>query len=244
MRHSGSGSGIVTDQIEDNTDGLETLIAETNARLGDEAEGVAVSDTATSGLNGLIKRLAQHLTNIFTRQADGTQNTHILAPDSTEINFNLGAVGAKTIRVVAGLMDSAGNAFSSFLGASIRALAIFNPFRPSELRSRTFVVKSADSVTATTTIHTVTAGKTFYLESFGLSAFNTSTTVAGRVAVGNGTSVVLPHTWGTSVVGAAPPVFVAVSEDLSDPPSFTDSVRLVISAGTVTASMWIIGYEE
>lgn len=59
--------------INSNTDGIETLIAatnsalatfnsDTNARLGATNETVAANDTATSGLNGLIKRLNQHAT--------------------------------------------------------------------------------------------------------------------------------------------------------------------------------------
>jgi len=52
------------DQIEGFTDGIEGLIGTTNKEIGATNETIAPSDTSTSGLNGLTKRVNQHLTTI------------------------------------------------------------------------------------------------------------------------------------------------------------------------------------
>lgn len=56
---------------------LETTQQTTNTRIGDLTETAPISDTASSGLNGRLQRIAQRLTSIFTGLSDGTQQTKI-----------------------------------------------------------------------------------------------------------------------------------------------------------------------
>lgn len=56
------------------TSALQTTL---NTRVGDLTETAPGTDTASSGLNGRLQRIAQRLTSIFTAQSDGTQQTKI-----------------------------------------------------------------------------------------------------------------------------------------------------------------------
>jgi hypothetical protein len=49
----------------------------TNTRIGDLTETAPATDTASSGLNGRLQRVAQRLTSIFTSLSDGTQKSRI-----------------------------------------------------------------------------------------------------------------------------------------------------------------------
>ncbi|HZG51696.1 MAG TPA: hypothetical protein VEZ40_06140 [Pyrinomonadaceae bacterium] len=65
-----SGARIVDDAAEamrvTQVDAAGTTISQpTAAQLGATNESAAASDTATSGLNGLLKRIAQHLTSLI-----------------------------------------------------------------------------------------------------------------------------------------------------------------------------------
>lgn len=55
-----------------------TDITTTNTNIGATNESAASSDTATSGLNGLLKRLNQRITSLITSTTDGTQKTQIV----------------------------------------------------------------------------------------------------------------------------------------------------------------------
>jgi hypothetical protein len=48
-----------------------------NTRIGDLTEAAPASDTASSGLNGRLQRIAQRLTSIFTALTDGSQQTKL-----------------------------------------------------------------------------------------------------------------------------------------------------------------------
>lgn len=56
---------------------LETTQGTGNTRLGDLAETAPATDTASSGLNGRLQRIAQRLTSILTTLTDRTQKTQI-----------------------------------------------------------------------------------------------------------------------------------------------------------------------
>lgn len=59
-------------------------------RVGGLTESTPASDTASSGLNGRLQRIAQRLTSIFTAQSDGTQQSKIRGnTDATLIGNNL-----------------------------------------------------------------------------------------------------------------------------------------------------------
>lgn len=56
---------------------LETTQQTTNTRVGDLTETAPGTDTASSGLNGRLQRIAQRLTSLITAITDRTQKTQI-----------------------------------------------------------------------------------------------------------------------------------------------------------------------
>jgi hypothetical protein len=56
---------------------LETTQQTTNTRIGDLTEAAPGTDTASSGLNGRLQRIAQRLTSLLTATTDRTQKTQI-----------------------------------------------------------------------------------------------------------------------------------------------------------------------
>jgi hypothetical protein len=56
---------------------LETTQVITNTRIGDLTETAPVSDTASSGLNGRLQRIAQRLSSLITLSTDRSQKTQI-----------------------------------------------------------------------------------------------------------------------------------------------------------------------
>lgn len=90
------------------------------ARIGATNESAAASDTATSGLNGLLKRVAQNITTLigkipsaigtafFTRISDGTNTANVNAPPTYSAGETLTGVKAlDTIAHFSFLWDSA-----------------------------------------------------------------------------------------------------------------------------------------
>jgi hypothetical protein len=61
-----------------------------NTSIGTTSEAAAATDTSTSGLNGLIKRVAQRLTSIFTALSDGTQQSRIRGATTSALIGNVG----------------------------------------------------------------------------------------------------------------------------------------------------------
>ena len=115
--------------------------------------------------------------------------------------------------------------------------------RPSEVRSRTAVIANIDHVTASTTIYTVTGGKTLYLQSIGITAINSSVTANGHFTIRDNTTIKIPFTMGQASSGQ-PTTTAAAPTTFHEPIPFTTNVNLNIVAGTLTASIYIIGYEE
>lgn len=81
--------------IQSRQDTTNSTLAETNLRLGDETEAVAASDTANSGLNGLLKRLNQHSTTLegYTDGLEGLITSSNTKLDT--VNSNLVTVHGK-----------------------------------------------------------------------------------------------------------------------------------------------------
>ncbi|MES2351485.1 MAG: hypothetical protein V4641_28250, partial [Pseudomonadota bacterium] len=115
--------------------------------------------------------------------------------------------------------------------------------RPSQVHARTHVDKNVDAVTTTTVIHTVTAGKTFYLTGIVLTAINASVSALGRVQLTDAGTVKIPIVIGQSIAGGSGTA-AGISPNLAEPYSFTTNVRVDITLGTVTASCSVVGYEE
>lgn len=56
---------------------LEATQVTQNTRIGDLTEAAPATDTASSGLNGRLQRIAQRITSMITTLTDGTQRTRI-----------------------------------------------------------------------------------------------------------------------------------------------------------------------
>lgn len=93
-------------QSDNHTDllGVQTRQDTTNTRLGDLTETAPSTDTASSGLNGRLQRIAQRLTTLIGFYAN-----------------NFGSI-ANAIRTAAQLGDGAGNAITSQSYDSVRPL--------------------------------------------------------------------------------------------------------------------------
>jgi ABC-type transporter Mla subunit MlaD len=78
-----SSNGLLTsirdnaDQLEGYFDQVETILNQISTRIGDLTEAAPISDTASSGLNGRMQRIAQRLTSIITSLTDRSQKTQI-----------------------------------------------------------------------------------------------------------------------------------------------------------------------
>jgi hypothetical protein len=112
---------------------LETTQTTTNTRIGDLVETAPATDTASSGLNGRLQRIAQRLTSIFTAQSDGTQQSKIRgATDGTligNLGTSLNANVTKTVNntdsnVAGGISALNGTASLSSNGASVMMINI------------------------------------------------------------------------------------------------------------------------
>jgi len=69
---------------------LPTSDSDVQTKVGALTETAPASDTASSGLNGRLQRIAQRLTSIFTAQSDGTQQTKIKGGSDGTIIGNVG----------------------------------------------------------------------------------------------------------------------------------------------------------
>lgn len=123
-------------------------------------------------------------------------------------------------------------------------LSISQYYRLSEIRSRTFICKNIQNTTGT--IYTVTGGKTFYLTSIGISALDSSATAAQLVIRdgANSSGDKLAYLWQAQPTLGTPQPFNTNSTFENNPIPFTTDIRATQVAGTIVASVFIIGYEE
>lgn len=120
--------------------------------------------------------------------------------------------------------------------------------RPSARAGRTNV-KSVRTLTtaALSTLYTVSAGKTLYVLSISLSAYN-SAAVAGDVRIQDGAvevelPLVVPPASVTGQTFAASPLST-VHMTFDEPKQFTNDFRVVVVTGTLTYACSFSGYEE
>ncbi len=73
----------------------ETTQAAGNVLTGAVTETAPASDTASSGLNGRLQRIAQRLTSILTTQTDGTQKTKVFDKNGDGMIVNSANEGLK-----------------------------------------------------------------------------------------------------------------------------------------------------
>lgn len=117
--------------ISSNTGTTATNTTTLNARVGDLTETAPANDTASSGLNGRLQRIAQRLTSLiafFTSDfgvSSGSIRVAAQVGNATgAANFNSGATGAQTLRTASNLYDGLANALTSHLISSDRALDV------------------------------------------------------------------------------------------------------------------------
>jgi len=124
------------------------------------------------------------------------------------------------------------------------SLQVVNGARPSELYGRTAVRVVSDSVTADGTQYTVTADKTLYVTDIIMSieATTTSQVDIEDGTAGGGTLLMplrIPNSSGQSSA------VTVVAHSFTEPVPFTTGIYFdITTAGTVTISSLIVGYEE
>lgn len=209
---------------------LETTQTTVASEIGATNESAAATDTSTSGLNGLIKRLLTRFTTFLA-----------LLPAS------LGQKTSANSLAVVVASDQPALAVSGTITASGTVNNI--PNRPSQGAGRTSVLFNASAQTGDATLYSVTGGKTFYLTTLVLSAFNTSSTGAGNLQLkdgGAGGTLKAPFIMPTAGVGAllAAQPLLPGSITFQEPIPFTTNVFMDVVGGTITYSVTGVGYEE
>lgn len=111
---------------------------------------------------------------------------------------------------------------------------------------RTHITEFIENVTlgAGTTIHTVTAGKTFYMTNYSITAVNTG--ALGRIVLQDGTDTTdrIPFIMPAQVAGDTSPYLAATKTMEQLPKAFITDVRAIGLSGTIVASIEINGYEQ
>lgn len=120
------------------------------------------------------------------------------------------------------------------------------PLRPSQGFGRTYKQGFGDNLTGSTTIYTVTAGKTLYVTSMNISGYNTSTTNAARLRIQDAGITIIPVSGPPAGVGAAAAstVMSLAGEVFLEPKQFTNTMNITVVSGTLTFSFDFTGYEE
>lgn len=113
--------------------------------------------------------------------------------------------------------------------------------RPTESRNRTLIVKNIRNTTGV--IHTVTPGRLFYLTALGVTALNSSTNL-GELAIQDSTTIIFPFLWQQNEVLTPPQPFVFSANFENNPVPFSTNITVTQLSGTLSASVYIVGYEE
>lgn len=114
------------------TRATETTAQAVSTRVGPTDETAAATDTSTSGLNGLLKRIAQRLSTLISFYASdfgvstGAIRTAAQVGNATgAANFGAGTTTAQTLRTVTNLHDGSANALTSTAYDSARPLQVY-----------------------------------------------------------------------------------------------------------------------
>jgi hypothetical protein len=137
-------------------------------------------------------------------------------------------------------------AFDNVALTSSSALEVTIVDRPSEVKNRIFVSSALANfsvTTASTTIYEVPAGKTLYVESYGLSLINSSGGANGDVRVRSGANIRIPVLVPEATTGGTSPL-LSQSPFLPEPLRFNGTMNIIAPSGTISASFWFIGYLE
>ena len=118
--------------------------------------------------------------------------------------------------------------------------------RPSQVLNRVPVYIPVDRVTLSgtpTSIYTVTSGYTLYIQSFLISALNTST-ADGEFRLRDDTTERIPFLIPSRVTGSSPSAFSVTAPALIEPIPFSVDVNFIEITGNLEIAGFIIGYEE
>lgn len=184
--------------INANTDMLET-------KIGDVAETAPTTDTATSGLNGRLQRIAQRLTTLigfyfsdFGSSANSIRTAAQIGNATGAANFNSGATGAQTLRVAANLYDGSANALTSRSFDSTRPLDVYISQFRADTATRTTVTPTANTSTQLLASNSARKWVLFINNSgapFFLSLGTTATVNNGIEVVSNGGRFIMEATF-------------------------------------------------
>lgn len=135
--------------VQSRQDTTNSTLVETNLRIGDEAEAAATTDTSTSGLNGLIKRLLQRMTTLiafysanFGIDSGGIRVNAQVGNSTGAAAFGAGVTNAQTVRVASNLYDGSANAITSQVNGAQRALDVGINVAGTQVDPRTQTVRS------------------------------------------------------------------------------------------------------
>jgi ABC-type transporter Mla subunit MlaD len=142
-----TGIQSAVDQLEGYLDGVETQLGATN-------ETAPVSDTAVSGLNGRLQRIAQNITAFiaifkfnFGVSTDAVRTAAQVGNANGAADFNSGIPGAQTLRTAAALFDALANALTTRSYASVRPLDVYLPQLGAGTATRTTFTPAANTNT-------------------------------------------------------------------------------------------------
>ena len=245
--------GGVSVAVSSNVNG--TLLID-NSDIGTDTSIVRTSTFSVTGgtpffigLTPLNRYIRTRYTNGATSQTSFNLQTVgrqvPINPTNLPINASIGSasLAINTRAVLAGQRED--GVFQNVMLANSGSLEVAVTDRPSQVKSRTHVdanISNALLRATSTVIWSVTTGKVFHLVSLGLSMINASV-LNGSVEIRDGTAIKLPYIMTSQAVGASAAQTVSPTT-FAEPIPFTSTVNAVASAGTVTASIFIVGYEE
>jgi hypothetical protein len=124
----------------------------TNTEIGATNETAPASDTATSGLNGRLQRVAQNLTTLNNKVTDdyGVSSGAVrvasqIGNTTGSASFGAGVTGAQTLRTTSNISDGSGNAITSETYGSFRPVDVKNVIQgPSNATLTTVTLATAN----------------------------------------------------------------------------------------------------
>lgn len=108
---------------------------------------------------------------------------------------------------------------------------------------RTRVNASLTNQTTNQTVYTVTAGRTFFMTNYVLSAVNSSITTIGEVNIRDSGTTKIPHLMSKDLDKVSESSSLGFGLNLQEPVQFTTNVNVTV-AGTVAYSLAIMGFEQ
>lgn len=187
--------------------------------------------------NGPVSQTVMRLQTIY--------HTAAPKPSSHRIDDNISGQNDAELSKAVITSKKENGGFDNIGASNSGGLKVAITDRPSEVRNRVRVEKQIFRSVLTpsnTLVHTVTAGKTFYLTSFVMSSINEANAI-GEFRLRDGNTDKLGFVTGEKITGAAAPS-TAQSPNLPEPIPFTTAVNLYEISGDMQVSFYIVGYEE